>query len=119
MPAPPVFMPSLLAFPSGFRDFFTKLTLWSRQSDQRRPCAGTPRVAGIRDSRSTPSRPGNLERISAFPNQGFFKPSRRNMASVKKEMQSLSKEKMVEILEKMLVIRYFEEASIKSYQQKK
>jgi pyruvate dehydrogenase E1 component alpha subunit len=41
------------------------------------------------------------------------------MASVKKEMQSLSKEKMVEILEKMLVIRYFEEASIKAYQQKK
>ncbi len=41
------------------------------------------------------------------------------MASVKKEMQSLSKEKMVEILEKMLVIRNFEEASIKAYQQKK
>jgi pyruvate dehydrogenase E1 component alpha subunit len=41
------------------------------------------------------------------------------MASVKKEIQSLSKEKMVEILEKMLVIRYFEEASIKAYQQKK
>jgi pyruvate dehydrogenase E1 component alpha subunit len=41
------------------------------------------------------------------------------MASVKKEPKSLSKDKMVEILEKMLVIRYFEEASIKSYQQKK
>jgi pyruvate dehydrogenase E1 component alpha subunit len=41
------------------------------------------------------------------------------MSSVKKEIQSLSKEKMVEILEKMMVIRYFEEASIKAYQQKK
>jgi pyruvate dehydrogenase E1 component alpha subunit len=41
------------------------------------------------------------------------------MASVKKELQSLSKDKMVEILEKMLIIRYFEEASIKAYQQKK
>lgn len=41
------------------------------------------------------------------------------MASVKKEIQSLSKEKMVEILEKMMVIRFFEEASIKAYQQKK
>ncbi len=41
------------------------------------------------------------------------------MASVKKEMQSLSKDKLLEILEKMLNIRYFEEASIKAYQQKK
>jgi pyruvate dehydrogenase E1 component alpha subunit len=41
------------------------------------------------------------------------------MASVKKEIQTLSKEKMAELLERMLVIRYFEEASIKAYQQKK
>lgn len=41
------------------------------------------------------------------------------MASVKKEMPVLSREKLVELLEKMLVIRYFEEASIKAYQQKK
>src|SRR3954469_4205269 len=41
------------------------------------------------------------------------------MASVKKEIQSLSKEKLAELLEKMLVIRHFEEASIKAYQQKK
>lgn len=41
------------------------------------------------------------------------------MASVKKEMPSLSKEKTVELLEKMLIIRNFEEASIKAYQQKK
>lgn len=41
------------------------------------------------------------------------------MASTKKEISSLTKEKMVELLEKMLVIRYFEEASIKAYQQKK
>ena len=41
------------------------------------------------------------------------------MASVKKEMPVLSKEKLLEMLEKMLVIRYFEEASIKAYQQKK
>lgn len=41
------------------------------------------------------------------------------MASVKKELPVLSKDKQVEMLEKMLVIRYFEEASIKAYQQKK
>ena len=41
------------------------------------------------------------------------------MASTKKEMPAVSKEKQVEMLEKMLVIRYFEEASIKAYQQKK
>jgi len=41
------------------------------------------------------------------------------MASVKKEVPVVSKEKQVEMLEKMLVIRYFEEASIKAYQQKK
>lgn len=41
------------------------------------------------------------------------------MASSKKEISSLTKEKMVELLEKMLVIRNFEEASIKAYQQKK
>jgi pyruvate dehydrogenase E1 component alpha subunit len=41
------------------------------------------------------------------------------MASVKKEMQTLPKEKLVEMLEKMLVIRHFEEASIKAYQQRK
>jgi pyruvate dehydrogenase E1 component alpha subunit len=41
------------------------------------------------------------------------------MASVKKEIPSLPKEKLAELLEKMLVIRYFEEASIKAYQQKK
>ena len=41
------------------------------------------------------------------------------MASVEKEMKSISKEKLVTILEKMLVIRHFEEASIKAYQQKK
>ena len=41
------------------------------------------------------------------------------MASVKKEVPAVSKEKQVEMLEKMLVIRYFEEASIKAYQQKK
>ncbi len=41
------------------------------------------------------------------------------MASVEKEMKSLPKEKLVAILEKMLVIRHFEEASIKAYQQKK
>jgi pyruvate dehydrogenase E1 component alpha subunit len=41
------------------------------------------------------------------------------MASTKKEVSSLTVEKRVEMLEKMLVIRNFEEASIKSYQQKK
>ena len=41
------------------------------------------------------------------------------MASLKREIQTLSKEKLIELLEKMLVIRYFEEASIKAYQQKK
>jgi|SRR5690606_22993278 len=41
------------------------------------------------------------------------------MASVKKEIPSLPKEKLAELLEKMMVIRYFEEASIKAYQQKK
>jgi pyruvate dehydrogenase E1 component alpha subunit len=44
---------------------------------------------------------------------------RSSMASIKNEMKALSKEKMVAILEKMLVIRHFEEASIKAYQQKK
>jgi len=41
------------------------------------------------------------------------------MAGLRKETESLSKEKMLVMLEKMLVIRYFEEASIKAYQQKK
>mgnify|MGYP003344988314 FL=1 len=42
------------------------------------------------------------------------------MASVKKEKtQSIAREKLVEMFEKMLLIRYFEEASIKAYQQKK
>lgn len=41
------------------------------------------------------------------------------MASTKKEIPGVSKEKQVELLEKMLLIRYFEEASIKAYQQKK
>jgi pyruvate dehydrogenase E1 component alpha subunit len=41
------------------------------------------------------------------------------MATVKKEIPSIPKEKLVEILEKMLVIRHFEEASIKANQQKK
>ncbi len=41
------------------------------------------------------------------------------MASVKKETQTITKDKLVSALEKMLVIRHFEEASIKAYQQKK
>ncbi len=42
------------------------------------------------------------------------------MAGVKKEQtRSLPREKLVAMYEKMLVIRYFEEASIKAYQQKK
>ncbi|HLP43571.1 MAG TPA: pyruvate dehydrogenase (acetyl-transferring) E1 component subunit alpha [Fibrobacteria bacterium] len=41
------------------------------------------------------------------------------MASAKKEAPVLAKEKQVELLEKMLIIRFFEEASIKAYQQKK
>src|SRR3954465_7229369 len=41
------------------------------------------------------------------------------MATTKNVIPSLTKEKQVELLEKMLVIRNFEEASIKSYQKKK
>ncbi len=41
------------------------------------------------------------------------------MESVKKEKKSFSKEKLLSALEKMLIIRFFEEASIKAYQQKK
>lgn len=43
------------------------------------------------------------------------------MANAKKEKDivSLSKEKLLELMEQMLTIRYFEEAAIKAYQQKK
>ncbi len=41
------------------------------------------------------------------------------MASVKNEVPTIAKDKMLEMLEKMLNIRHFEEASIKAYQQKK
>jgi pyruvate dehydrogenase E1 component alpha subunit len=42
------------------------------------------------------------------------------LASAKKEQtQGVSREKLSEMFEKMLLIRYFEEASIKAYQQKK
>src|SRR6266849_1230899 len=47
-------------------------------------------------------------------------PIRRSMSSVKKEpVRSIPREKLAAMYEKMLLIRYFEEASIKAYQQKK
>ena len=41
------------------------------------------------------------------------------MEGVKKDKKSISKERLIASLERMLIIRYFEEASIKAYQQKK
>lgn len=41
------------------------------------------------------------------------------MASLEKEKKTVTNDKLVKILEKMLIIRHFEEASIKAYQQKK
>ncbi|MCD6025327.1 MAG: pdhA [Fibrobacteria bacterium] len=48
------------------------------------------------------------------------KPGKPEKAGIKKDLNSgIPREKLVAMLEKMLTIRYFEEASIKAYQQKK